>query len=155
MGVPIYCLSFRFYEHLKLPYLSNMDIMLAFCGSWPLFFVPSWCVGLIGLFLCDGALQWLGSLHASFTCLCFNNGGVIGRGLGVGGMCLPPPPPVPWAAVRSGAVVVDLLLIVAPIVGLCVCSKFCCALLCVLSSFAIILTGKRELVALLCLPGVL
>ena len=29
------------------------------------------------------------------------------------------------------------------------CSMFCCALLCVHSSFAIILMGKRELVALL------
>ena len=43
------------------------------------------------------------------------------------------------------------MLIVAPIVGFCVCSMFCCTLLCVLSSFAIILTGKRELIALLCL----
>ena len=36
--------------------------------------------------------------------------------------------------------------------GFCVCSMFCCVLLCVLSSFAIILTGQREreLVALLC-----
>ena len=31
---------------------------------------------------------------------------------------------------------------------------FCCALLCVYSSFAIVLMGKRELVALLCLPDV-
>ena len=30
---------------------------------------------------------------------------------------------------------------------------FCCALICVLSSFAIILMGKRELVALLCLSS--
>ena len=30
---------------------------------------------------------------------------------------------------------------------------FCCALLCVHSSFAIILMGKRELVALLCLSS--
>ena len=30
---------------------------------------------------------------------------------------------------------------------------FCCALLCVLSSFAIILMGKRELLALLCLSS--
>ena len=30
---------------------------------------------------------------------------------------------------------------------------FCCALFCVLSSFAIILMGKRELVALLCLSS--
>ena len=36
-------------------------------------------------------------------------------------------------------------------VGFCVCSMFCYTLLCVLSSFAIILMGKRELVALLCL----
>ena len=37
------------------------------------------------------------------------------------------------------------------------CSMFCCALLCVHSSFAIILMGKRELVALLlyCLTDVL
>ena len=51
-----------------------------------------------------------------------------------------------------------LLLIVALIVGFCVCSMFCCDLLCVLSCFAIILMGKRELVALaycVFLPGVL
>ena len=35
--------------------------------------------------------------------------------------------------------------------GFCVCSMFCYALLCVLSTFAIALTGKRELIALLCL----
>ena len=44
---------------------------------------------------------------------------------------------------------VVLLLIVTPIVGFCNSSMFCCALLCVHSSFAIILIGKRELVALL------
>ena len=44
----------------------------------------------------------------------------------------------------GGSVVVDLLLIVALIVGFCVCSMFCCALLCVLSSFAIISMEKRE-----------
>ena len=37
--------------------------------------------------------------------------------------------------------------------GLCSCSMFCCALLCVHSSFAIISMGKRELVALLCLSS--
>ena len=37
--------------------------------------------------------------------------------------------------------------------GFCNCSMFCCALLCVISSFVIISMGKRELVALLCLPG--
>ena len=60
-----------------------------------------------------------------------------------------------WSFKGGGSVVVDSLLIAAPIVGFCVCSIFCCSLLCVLSSFAIILMGKRELVALLCLPGVL
>ena len=33
------------------------------------------------------------------------------------------------------------------------CSMFCCALLCVHSSFVIISMGKRELVALLCLSS--
>ena len=33
----------------------------------------------------------------------------------------------------------------------CNCSMFCCALLCVHFSFALISMGKRELVALLCL----
>ena len=33
------------------------------------------------------------------------------------------------------------------------CSMFCCALLCVYYSFAIISMGKRELVALLCLSS--
>ena len=36
-----------------------------------------------------------------------------------------------------------------PIVGVCNCSMFCCTLFCVHSSIAIILMGKRELVALL------
>ena len=51
-------------------------------------------------------------------------------------------------------VVVVSLLIVTPIVGFCnyyfMC---CCALLCVRSSFAIILMGKRELVSLLYLSS--
>ena len=44
-------------------------------------------------------------------------------------------------------VVVDFLFIVTPIVGVCKCSMFCCTLLYVHSSIAIILMGKRELVA--------
>ena len=48
----------------------------------------------------------------------------------------------------GGSVVVDLL-IVTLIVGVCSCSVFCCTLLCVCSIIAIILMGKRELVALL------
>ena len=38
-------------------------------------------------------------------------------------------------------------MIVTPIVGVCDCSMFCCALLCVHSSFAIISMGKKELAA--------
>ena len=38
---------------------------------------------------------------------------------------------------------------VTPIVGVCTCSMFCCTLLYVHSSIAIILTGEKELVALL------
>ena len=41
------------------------------------------------------------------------------------------------------------MFIVTPIVGVCNCSKFCCTLLYVHFSIAIILTGKRELIALL------
>ena len=47
------------------------------------------------------------------------------------------------------AVVVDFLFIVTPIVGVCNCSMFCCTLLYVHFSIAIILMGKRELIALL------
>ena len=54
---------------------------------------------------------------------------------------------------NGGSVVVDLLFIVTPIVGVCNCSMFCCTLLYVPSSFAIILMGKRELVALLSLSS--
>ena len=48
-----------------------------------------------------------------------------------------------------GSVVVGFLFIVTPIVGVCNCSMLCCRLLYVRSSIAIILMGKRELVALL------
>ena len=49
----------------------------------------------------------------------------------------------------GSVVVVDFLFIVTPIVGVCNCSMFCFTLLYVHSSIAIILMGKRELVALL------
>ena len=48
-------------------------------------------------------------------------------------------------------VAVDSLLIVTLYLGFCNCSMFCCALLCVHSSFAIISMGKGKLVALPCL----
>ena len=55
----------------------------------------------------------------------------------------------------NGYVVVDLLFIVIPNVRVCNCSMFCCTLLCVHSSFAFILMGKRErdLVALFSLSS--
>ena len=46
-----------------------------------------------------------------------------------------------------------LFFIVTPIAGVCNCSMFCCTLLYVPSSFAIILMGKRALVALLSLSS--
>ena len=65
--------------------------------------------------------------------------------------------PAAKAAVRSKAIVLLLLIsflfIVTPIVGVCNCSMFCCTLLYVHFSFAIILLGKRELVALLILSS--
>ena len=65
-------------------------------------------------------------------------------------MHLSPPPPgglgcLPFLG--GGSVVVDVLFIVTPIVGVCNCSMFCCTLLYVHSSIAIILMGKRELVS--------
>ena len=56
---------------------------------------------------------------------------------------------LPILAWGGGSVVVDFLFIVAPIVGVCNCSMFCCTLLYVHFSIAIILMGKRELIALL------
>ena len=44
----------------------------------------------------------------------------------------------------GGSVVVDFLYIVTPIVGVWGCAMFCCTLLYVHSSIAIILMGKRE-----------
>ena len=62
-------------------------------------------------------------------------------------------PPVAEAAGRSKAVVLLLLtfclLLLPPIVGICNSSMFCCTLLYVHSCIAIILMGKRELIALL------
>ena len=77
----------------------------------------------------------------------------LGRRLGTNKMHLSPP--VALAAVRSKAVVLLLLiscLVCFPLVVVVLClSLFCCSLLCVHSSYAIILKRKRELVALLLL----
>ena len=49
----------------------------------------------------------------------------------------------------GGSVVVEFLFVVAPVVRVCICSMFCCTLLYIQSSIAIILLGRGELVALL------
>ena len=61
-----------------------------------------------------------------------------------------------WLCLLSDSVVVvNLLFVVAPNLCVCVCfcvgSLFCYVILCVLSSFAVILLRKRELVVLLCI----
>ena len=53
-----------------------------------------------------------------------------------------------WAAVRSKAVVLFLLTF-RLLLGVCKCSMYCCTFLYVHSTIAIVLMGKRELVALL------
>ena len=58
-----------------------------------------------------------------------------------------PPPPVAKAAVRSKAVVLLLLINCFMYLHLCLDSVLVFVLVCI-SSFVIILTGKRELVAL-------
>ena len=57
------------------------------------------------------------------------------------------------SVIRCGSVVNDFLFIFTPIERVCNCSMFCCTLLYVHSGFAIILMGKRELVALLSLSS--
>ena len=54
------------------------------------------------------------------------------------------PDPLSPSGSALGSVVIDTLLIATLIVGFCNWSMFCCALLCVHSSFSIILMGKRE-----------
>ena len=64
-------------------------------------------------------------------------------------MQLSPPLVRLLSVLRGCSVVVCVLFIVTPIVGACNCSMFCCTLLYVHSSIAIILMGKGELIALL------
>ena len=75
----------------------------------------------------------------------------LGGRFGTSKIHLSPPPPR-WlrllSVLRQWSVVVDFLFIATPFVGVCDCSMNCCTLLYVHSSFAIILMGKRELVAL-------
>ena len=100
-------------------------------------------------FLHDDTLHYLDGLHASLTFLVLQQQQNLGRRFGTSKMYLSPR----WLRLLSvlsvHTVVVDFLFIVTPIVGVCNCSMFCCTLLYVHSSIAIILMGKRELVAFL------
>ena len=79
---------------------------------------------------------------------------LLGRRFGTSKVHLSPQWPIRLLFfLGGGSVVVDLLSIVTPIAGVCNCSLFCCTLLYVPSSFAIILLGKRELVTLLSLSS--
>ena len=83
----------------------------------------------------------------------FNNSRILGEYL-VPVQAFKPPGGLGCCPFKGGgSVVVDFLFIVTPIVGVCNCSVFCCTLLYVHSSFAIIFMGKRELVALLSLSS--
>ena len=71
-------------------------------------------------------------------------------------MLLSPPHPggLGFCTFQVGSsVIVDFFIIVTPIVGVYNCSKFCCMLLYVHSSPAIILMGKRGQVTLLSLSS--
>ena len=85
--------------------------------------------------------------------LCFSSGGVWGEGLVPVGAFGPPAGLGCCLFWGGGSVVVGFLFIVTSIVGVCGCSMFCCALVYVHSSMAIILMGKTELVALLALSS--
>ena len=104
------------------------------------------------VFLHDDTLHKLDGLHARLPFLVLQQQQDLGRRIGTSKMHLsPPPPPPPWLRLLSvlRRWFCCCWLLVNLIVGVCNCSMFCCTLLCVHSSIAIILMGKRELVALL------
>ena len=110
------------------------------CFDWNV--SPWWCIAIVG-----GLPSGLGTSCALATA---ESGAKIWCQWGAFG------PPVAWAAVRYKGVVMLLFaccLLLLPLWGVCGCSMFCCTLLYVTSSFAIILMRKRELVALLSLSS--
>ena len=99
------------------------------------------------MFLHGNTLQWLDGFHASLTLLVLQQQQNLGRRFGTSKMHLSPTP------CCGASVFVHVLFIITPTVGVCNCAMLCCTLLYVHSSVAIILIGKRELVALLILPS--
>ena len=75
----------------------GFSLALAVCGSWALFFVSSWCVALVGMFLHGGALCWLDGLRSVMAedFLYFNNSRISGEDL-VPVECICPPPAPRW-----------------------------------------------------------
>ena len=130
----------------------RLFIALTICESLAIFVVSSKCVNLIRLFLGDDALHSKEASMRFKQFLCFDNNEICGKRLGASTMHLSPPPCNGFGCclLRRGFVVVDSLFYVPLlIVGVLYLVLFWCALLYVLSSFAIIFTRKREQVALL------
>ena len=102
---------------------------------------------------CGAAFLWVRASTWAGRILCFDNSSVCGKDLVCGINSRHPPCGFGYCPFWGyGAVVVDQLIIFAPIVFVkvsCVWSLFCCAVFDVSYSFAIISLGKRELVALL------
>ena len=116
---------------------------------------------MIRVFLHDDTLHKLEGFHASWTFLVLQQQQNLKRRFGASKLHISPtPPPLPtprWlrllSVLRRWFCCCWLLFIVTPFVGVCNCSMFCCRLLYVHSSFAIILMRKGELIALLCLSS--
>ena len=73
------------------PWLGlGFSLALAVCGSWALFFVSSWSVGLIGVFsMMVHCVGWVATVRAGCF-LCFGSGGVWAGGFGACGVRLGP-----------------------------------------------------------------
>ena len=135
--------------------------------------LSSWCLVIVVLLLglsavCDCGISWSYSLffsrlklnhsenkgfHASWPFLVLQQRQNLGRRFGASQVHLG----LRWLGLLfvlgRQFCLIDFLFIVTPIVGVCNCSVFCCTLLYVHTSFAIILMGMRELVALLSLSS--
>ena len=99
--------------------------------------------------LCDGNLHKFGSIHASLIILCLNSNRIQGENFAPVKCNKAPGDLGCYSLYFGGSVVVDLLFIALPINGGVLCLPlFCYELLCVQSSFAIILKRRRKCVAL-------
>ena len=97
-------------------------------------------------------VDWLGRLRAGWAFLVLWQRQNLGWGFAASGVHLAPGGRGCCPFWGGGFVVVDFLFVVATIVGVCGCSVFFCALLCVCSGDAVVLM-EWGLVALLCLSS--